>query len=138
MARNTNFVVISGRLVRDVELNEAKTVGKFSLASSESVKNKEGKWEEYSNYFDVKIFGSTLKVVPYLTKGFGVTVTGTLHQDRWTKDGKGNSRVLINCSTLEFTGNKAKGDTPADTAASEGGSEPSGSSGDEFPEDIPF
>ena len=80
MSKNTNMIVVSGNIVRDVELNESQTLIRFCIASSESVK-KDGKWEEYTNYFDIKGFGGTVKLAPYLIKGTKVIITGTLHQE---------------------------------------------------------
>lgn len=132
MAKNTNMIVVSGNIVRDVELNESQTLIRFCIANSESVK-KDGKWEEYTNYFDIKGFGGTVKLAPYLVKGTKVIVTGSLHQDRWEKDGQKNSRIVINCSSLEFGGNGKKKAESQDEGA------PAGSSGSgEFKEDLPW
>lgn len=138
MSKNTNMIVVSGNIVRDVELNESQTLIRFCIANSESVK-KDGKWEEYTNYFDIKGFGGTVKLAPYLIKGTKVIITGTLHQDRWEKDGQKNSRIVINCSSLEFGGNGKKKAESQDEGENTGSSEGTGTSSiDEFEEDIPF
>ena len=38
MSKNTNMIVVSGNIVRDVELNESQTLIRFCIANSESVK----------------------------------------------------------------------------------------------------
>ena len=126
MAKNLNVVVVDGNLTKDIELNEGRTIGRFTLAVNESTKGADGQYTDYANFLDCKIFGKTANsLAQYLTKGKRVSVKGRLHQDRWEKDGVKNSRVVINVDEVFFTGSKKNEDSPSSGNAA-------------FPEDVPF
>lgn len=129
--KDTNKVVLIGRLTRDAEL--AYTQGgtpylKMGVAVNESKKDGDS-YKDYANFFDVVLWGKlgeTLK--QYATKGKQIAVTGSLHQDRWEKDGRNNSRVTINADDLQLLGGKSDGQQASAPKVDENG----------FPEDVPF
>ena len=47
-------------------------------------------------------------VEKYFKKGMKIALVGRLEQERWEKDGKKNSRVVINAERVEFGESKAK------------------------------
>lgn len=129
MANDTNTVMIIGRLTRDMEVRYTSggmAIGKFSLAVNRRVKKGEG-WADEASFFDCTAFGKTAEnLITYMTKGKQVGVVGSLHQDRWEKDGKNHSRVVINADKIQLLG---------------GGTEqtaPSAPAGNDFPDEIPF
>lgn len=136
--KNINRIVLDGRIVQDCSINASGTILRFCIASNEAKKNEDGTWEDYANFFDVNMFGKSVKnLAEYLKKGKRIIVDGHLHQDRWEKDGKKQARVVINAENIVFVG------------GTEGNSKPPASrnnteafedtyQGGEFPEDIPF
>ena len=133
--KDLNHVVLVGRLTRDAELkylNTGTAICTFSIAVTRSVK-KGDKWEDEGNFFDVSLFGKQGEAVAqYLTKGQQVAVDGELKQDRWQKDGKNHSRVVIVADTVQLVGGKHQErhqERHPDGKASEQG---------EFKDDIPF
>lgn len=129
---NTNVVVVSGNLVKDAELKDISpdfSVLNFTVAVNESVK-KADSWDSYANFFDISLSGKRAKAIAkYLTKGKKVLVAGTLHQDRWEKDGHKQSRIVIRADSVEFCGG----------SNSEGNSDSAQSSGESgFSDEVPF
>ena len=136
MANDLNCVFIVGRLTRDMEVKYTSggmAIGKFSLAVNRKKKSGE-QWVDEASFFDVTCFGKTAEnLSQYMTKGKQVGVDGSLHQDRWEKDGQNMSRVVINADNIQLLG----GGTEQSASAPSRKTEPQGFQ-DDFPEGIPF
>ena len=143
---NLNRVIINGNLTTDCKLEYGKSgtaYGGFCIAVNRSVKKGE-EWEEVPSFFEVKAFGKLFESQhPYLTKGANVTVEGSLIQERWkTKEGKNQSKIIIQSDTLYLGPKKKEGGNgapkfesiPSDNSEPENQIPPS----DEFVEDFPF
>ena len=106
---DNNSVSINGRLVREAELRfstSGTAILKFSIAVNRSVK-KGDKWEDEASFFDCTFFGKMAESVnQYLSKGKQVSIVGELVQNRWEKDGKQNSKVVIIVNKLQLLGGK--------------------------------
>src|SRR5678809_1525968 len=116
MANDMNTVMIIGRLTRDMTLTYTAggmAIGKFSLAVNRKKKSGE-LWVEEASFFDVTCFGKTAEnLAQYMTKGKQVGVDGSLHQDRWEKDGQNMSRVVINANNIQLLGGGTEQSKPA-------------------------
>ena len=106
---DNNSVSINGRLVREAILsysNGGTAILKFSIAVNRSVK-KGDKWEDEASFFDCVMFSKMAESVnKYLEKGKQVSIIGELKQERWEKDGKQNSKVVIVVEKLQLLGSK--------------------------------
>ena len=106
---DNNNVSINGRLVREAELKYASSgtaILKFSIAVNRSVK-KGDKWEDEASFFDCVMFSKMAESVnKYLEKVKQVSIIGELKQERWEKDGKQNSKVVIVVEKLQLLGSK--------------------------------
>ena len=94
---DVNHLEIQGRLTRDAELkytNDGTALTSFSIATEFSWK-KGAEWEKKVSYFDVTAWGNLAAIAGQLIKGTPVLVIGRLEQQRWEKDGKTNSKVVI-------------------------------------------
>lgn len=126
-----NNVIISGNMVHDIEEKDIVKIGEttkltISIATNKSIKSN-GEWKNKVSYFDVVLWGKLAdNLKPYLVKGKGLVVVGTLDQDRWEKDGQKRSKDYITASEIKLLGGKV------DTGANAQGNNSSG-----FPEDIP-
>ena len=133
MANDLNSVFIVGRLTRDMELKYTSggmAIGKFSLAVNRKKKSGD-QWVDEASFFDVTCFGKTAEnLSQYMTKGKQVGVGGSLHQDRWEKDGQNMSRVVINADNIQLLG----GGTASAPSRQESPQNQPGN----FPEGIPF
>jgi single-strand DNA-binding protein len=112
---NLNHVVLSGNLTADPELRSTSagiSVCELRLANNTAVK-KENQWDTKVNYFQCNVWGKQGEnCAQYLSKGSPVAIEGKLEWQKWEnakEPGKTNSRVLVNVSSIEFTGSKPKG-----------------------------
>ena len=135
MANDLNCVFIVGRLTRDMEVKYTgggMAIGKFSLAVNRKKKSGE-QWVDEASFFDVTCFGKTAEnLSQYMTKGKQVGVDGSLHQDRWEKDGQNHSRVVINADNIQLLGGGTEQAAPAPSAQGMRDFQ------DDDPESIPF
>lgn len=96
MSGSVNKVVLIGRVGKDPEIrtsSEGKKFASFSLATSETYKDKSGQRQEKTEWHNVAIFNSGLSelVDRYVSKGSRIYVEGALHARKWT-DKSGNDR----------------------------------------------
>lgn len=105
-----NHVNLIGRMTKDLEdgsfgyTNTGTARANISIAVNRSRKNGD-QWVDEVSYFEVTIWGKTAEnLKPFLTKGKQIAVDGYLKQDRWEKDGKKNSRVVIVAETVQLLG----------------------------------
>jgi len=137
-----NDLVIIGRLTRDISGSDfGYTTGgtarlNLSIAVNRSEK-RNGAWTDKASFFDVTVWGKTAEnIKPYLHKGKQIAVDGYLDQQRWEKDGKKFSKVVIVADSVQLLGGNENSQQSAPQQPAEGYA-PAGS-GDDFPEDIPF
>jgi single-strand DNA-binding protein len=140
MANDLNCVFIVGRLTRDMEVRYASggmAIGKFSLAVNRKKKSGE-QWIDEASFFDVTCFGKTAEnLSQYMTKGKQVGVGGSLHQDRWEKDGHSHSRVVINADNIQLLGGGTEQNAPS-APRGQPLSAPEDYGQRDFPDDVPF
>jgi single-strand DNA-binding protein len=129
-----NEVFITGNVVHDIGEKDVVKIGEttkltITIATNKSVKTN-GEWKNKASFFDVVLWGKLAdNLKPYLVKGKGVAVVGTLDQDRWEKDGQKKSKDYITASAVKLLGGKA--DNESANAQQKGNNELG------FPEDIP-
>lgn len=96
---SVNSVSISGNLTRDAELrmtSAGSPVVSFGVAVNERRKNPQGEWEDYANFVDCVMFGTSAeKLQPYLEKGVKVAVEGKLRFSSWERDGQKRSKLEV-------------------------------------------
>ena len=104
MAADANGLFIVGRLTKDAESKEIgeNTVTEFRLAFSTREK-RGGEWADHSNYIGCSMWGST-GVIPYLTKGRQVAITGSLVYREWEKEGQKRSVNEVRVRDLQLLG----------------------------------
>jgi single-strand DNA-binding protein len=106
---DNNVLSINGRLTKDAELrfsSSGTAILTFSIASNHSVKNGDS-WTDEASFFDAKMFGNMANsVARFLEKGKQVSLLGEIRQERWEKDGKQNSKVVIIVNKLQLLGSK--------------------------------
>lgn len=114
MSRDTNLIVISGRLTRDPEMRytpSGKAVCSFSLACNEN--------DNKVNYFDCQAWEKTAEIITeYCKKGKKILVFGRTDQQRWDdQDGKKHVKNIVNINSFEFMGGgeKSSSDKVSDT-----------------------
>jgi single-strand DNA-binding protein len=93
-----NRVQLLGRLGKDPVLkhfSENNVIAEFSLATTESYKDKEGKWVEVTDWHNIKIPFKNMaeRVEKYLKKGSLVFIEGKI-KTRSYDDKEGNKRYV--------------------------------------------
>ena len=88
-----NKVSLIGRLGAQPEVvsfDSGRTLARFSLATNESYKNKEGEWQEQTQWHNITAWGKTADLIgKLLNKGQEVVVEGKLVNNSYeTKEGE--------------------------------------------------
>lgn len=104
-----NQVQIIGNLGKDPEMRylpNGNAVTSFSVATTESWKDKDGNKQEKVEWHNVKMFGKLAEVAgEYLKKGGQVFIQGRLETDKWTdKEGKDRYTTQIVASDMKMLG----------------------------------
>jgi single-strand DNA-binding protein len=104
-----NKVQLIGRLGQDPEIinfADGNKMAKFSLATDDSYKDKEGKKVERAYWHNIIVKGGLVKVVEsYVNKGQEIAVEGKLTTRSW-EDKEGNKRFIteVVCNELLLMG----------------------------------
>ncbi len=160
MAKSVNKVILLGNLGKDPEVKYTQTgmaVARFSLATSDRVKDKDGNWQDRTEWHNLVAFQRTAEIASeYLKKGNKVYIEGRLHSDSWddkeTGQKKYRTEIIINDLVLlggprdgggeggGYSGRSAAGKSSGfDQRTPETEGSPAGGGGPEITdEDIPF
>lgn len=99
-----------GNLTRDVELRNLQSgnaVADMGLAVNERFKNRQGEWEDKTNFVDCTLWGRTAEVASeYLSKGSPVHIEGRLSYEQWESDGQKRSKLKVTVDKLTLIGGK--------------------------------
>ena len=98
-----NKVSLIGRLGAQPEvvtLDSGSVVARFSMATNESYKGKDGEWKENTQWHNVKAWGKLAELVSQnLQKGSEVVVEGKLVNENYeTKNGEKRYSTSVNVS----------------------------------------
>lgn len=98
---------IIGFIGRDAEVKDFNTdqVINFSVAVTESYKDKNGVKQTKSTWYEVSKWGNNTAIAKYLKKGTQVLVTGKPNARIWTKDGGEHNIILtIQAQNIQLLG----------------------------------
>ena len=97
----TNQVMLIGRLVKDIELNEDKNIGVITIAVNRQFKNEEGIYE--TDFISFKVLGGLLhNATDFLKKGDLVGIRGRL-QNRSYEDEENNKKYITEVIAEKLT-----------------------------------
>ncbi|HQT93267.1 MAG: hypothetical protein B7Z61_07585 [Acidobacteria bacterium 37-71-11] len=144
---SVNKAILIGNIGRDIELRHTPSglaVAKFSLATSENRKDKNGQRQEQTEWHNIVAFDKLAEFCgKYLGKGRSIYVEGSI-RTRTYDDDKGNRRYFteIIAQTIRFVGPKPQGTETGGSGGSGGGSSSGGGEAPDYPpeseDDIPF
>ena len=111
MSTLRNKVQLIGNLGNDPEiinLDSGKKIAKFSIATNETYKNKEGERVTDTQWHKVVCFGKTAEIIEtYVTKGKEVAIEGKLsHRSYDDKEGNKRYTTEVVCNELLMLGSK--------------------------------
>jgi len=109
--QDTNNLTLIGRISRDVEFKGG--VANMSIAFN--TYSKEG---DVANFIDIKAFGHTATFCDkWIKKGTQVSITGKLHQEKWTSaDGINKTKIVIHVDNMQMIGGKKDDNTQSERA----------------------
>ena len=130
-----NKVIIIGNLGADPELRytqSGQAVCNFTVATNESWKDKDGEWQERTEWHKIVVWGKQGEnCEKYLSKGRQCCVEGRLQTREWEdKDGNKRWTTEIVAQNVQFLsgGEKSAPSNPRNTSSSQ----------QVFDDDIPF
>jgi single-strand DNA-binding protein len=99
-----NKSVLIGRLTKDVDLRytpNGVAVANFSLAVDRNFTNQQG--EKETDFIEIVSWRKTAENCAYhIGKGRLVAVDGRIEQQKWSKDGKNYSKLLVVADSVQF------------------------------------
>jgi single-strand DNA-binding protein len=113
--RSVNKVILLGRLGKDPEVKytpSGTAVAKFSLATSDRFKDKDGNWQDRTEWHNLTAWARTAEIVgEYLKKGSQVYVEGSLRTHSWDDKQTGQKKYMteVNINELVMLGGKSEG-----------------------------
>jgi single-strand DNA-binding protein len=109
-----------GNLGKDAELTytpSGQALSKFSLATNRRWQDKNGEWQDETEWHNIVLWGKTAESVSqYLTKGQKVYVEGRIKSRTWEgKDGNKHYATDIIAERIVLAGSRGAGDEGAPT-----------------------
>lgn len=115
-----NKVQLIGFLGANPEIRyttDQKAIAKFSLATSESWKGKDGQKQEHTEWHNIVIHGKLAEVVrDYLKKGSLVYLEGSIKTRSWEKDASIHYITEIICDSMKMLPSGTKGAQSAEAS----------------------
>jgi len=137
-----NKVILVGNLGKDPEvrtLENGNKVANFTLATSESYKNREGQRVTQTEWHNIVLWRGLAEIAEkYLSKGNQVYIEGKIKNRSWDdKDGNKRYTTEILGDNLTMLGGKRDADDSESSPAPAAKTAPEANAGDEK-DDLPF
>jgi len=149
MAKSVNKVFLLGNLGKDPEVKYTPSgmcVAKFSLATNERQKDRDGNWQDKTEWHNLVAFNKTAEIVAeYVKKGSKVFVEGKLQTSSWDDRESGQKRYrteiivnqLVMCG-VRNGGESSRGEEDQGGHSSSSAPTPNVHGAEITDEDIPF
>lgn len=116
-----NRVTLIGNLGADPEFNEQYELAKFSLATSETWKDKEGNKQEQTEWHNCVVFGKGASIVnQYCRKGSKLYIEGQIQYRDYEKDNDKKHITQIKVNVFKFLDGAGKQSSTTKTDANTG------------------
>src|ERR1700748_2177565 len=132
VGKSVNKVILIGNLGKDPEVKytpQGTPVAKFTLATNERFKDKDGQWQDRTEWHNIVAYGRTAEIVrDYVKKGNKLYVDGRLTTRSWDdKDtGKKVYRTEIVVNDLVLIGGRGDGEAGGSSTGYSGSRQSSG------------
>lgn len=113
MAKSVNKVILLGNVGKDPEIKytpSGMAIVKLGIATNDSFKDKEGQWQERTEWHNVTFFARAAEVIgQYVKKGGKLYIEGRLKTDSWDdkQTGEKKYRTDIICDQFVLLGGRA-------------------------------
>jgi single-strand DNA-binding protein len=132
---SVNKVILIGNLGRDPEMRympSGDAIANFSIATTETWKDKSGEKQEKTEWHRISMFGRLAEIAgEYLKKGSSVYIEGRLQTRKWqNKEGQDQYTTEVVANEMKMLGGRSGGNTfeVMDKEPSGGSSRPARSS----------
>ena len=120
MAKSVNKVILVGNLGKDPEVKYTPggtAVAKFSLATNERYKDKEGQWQDRTEWHNIVAWQRLAEIAgEYLKKGRTVYIEGRLQTSSWDDKESGQKKYKTEIVAQDLVLLGGKGDASGDDA----------------------
>jgi len=111
MAGTVNKVILIGRLGDDIKMHyfdNGNSIGRFSLATNETWKDKEGETKSVTDWHNIVVKNKLSEIcAKYLKKGDKVYLEGKIKTRSWESDGQKKYTTEIHVEELTMLGSKS-------------------------------
>jgi single-strand DNA-binding protein len=113
--KSVNKVILIGNLGKDPEVKytpQGTPVAKFSLATNERFKDKDGNWQDRTEWHNITAWARTAEIVgEYVKKGSKVYIEGSLRTHSWDDKTSGQKKYMteIVVNDLVLLGGRGEG-----------------------------
>jgi single-strand DNA-binding protein len=120
MAKSVNKVILIGNLGKDPEVKytpNGTALAKFSLATNERYKDKEGNWQDRTEWHNIVAWQRTAEIAgEYLKKGRSVYIEGRIQTRSWDDKETGQKKYMteIVAQDLVLLGGGQRGESAGD------------------------
>jgi len=149
--KSVNKVILVGNLGKDPEVKytpQGKPVAKFTLATNERYKDKDGQWQDRTEWHNVVLWERLAEIAgEYLKKGGKVYIEGRLRTDSWDDKTTGQKKYMTTIVGNDLVLLGGRGESGESTRGAAAGNnfdqrapeaEPAAASTPISDEDIPF
>ena len=124
MAKSVNKVILVGNLGKDPEIKvtpSGTTVANFSLATNERSKDKNGQWQDRTEWHNLVAWQRTAEIIgEYVKKGSKVYVEGSLRTRSWDDKNTGEKKYRTEIWVNDLVLLSGRGEGEAARAAGAG------------------
>jgi single-strand DNA-binding protein len=141
--KSVNKVILLGNLGKDPEVKYTPSgtpVAKFSLATNERFKDKDGNWQDRTEWHNITAWARTAEIAgEYLKKGSKVYIEGSLRTHSWddkqTNQKKYMTEIIVN--DLVLLGGRGEGGGEGSGGYSRGAAASGSGGGNNFDQRTP-
>jgi single-strand DNA-binding protein len=140
--KSVNKVILVGNLGKDPEIKhtqQGKPVATFSLATNERYKDKDGQWQDRTEWHNIVLWERLAEVAgEYLKKGGKVYIEGRIRTESWDDKQTGQKKYITKIigSDLVLLGGRGEGGGGGEYAGSSRGASAS-AGGNNFDQSAP-
>jgi single-strand DNA-binding protein len=142
--KSVNKVILLGNLGKDPEVKYTPSgtpVAKFSLATNERFKDKDGNWQDRTEWHNITAWARTAEIAgEYLKKGSKVYIEGSLRTHSWDDKTSGQKKYMTEIIVNDLVLLGARGEGAAgggDSGGSSRGVSAGSSGGNNFDQRTP-
>jgi single-strand DNA-binding protein len=141
--KSVNKVILVGNLGKDPEVKytpQGTPVAKFSLATNERFKDKDGNWQDRTEWHNITAWARTAEIAgEYLKKGGKVYIEGSLRTHSWDDKTTGQKKYMteIVVNDLVLLGGRGEGGGGGDFSGNSRGAGASAGGGNNFDQRSP-